>query len=149
MIEDLLQLGLIYHTLKYTVDDLSSGPDLRGNLLLPYCSATNEERFRLENWIRELRGESISEPKGENDLGLTEWTYTCMLMYLLPIGYLEQEATALLTIFGSDYDRMVYTIERENHGEPSPFFKKVKLCGELLIEPFSSWVDGKQYLRRE
>lgn len=97
MIEDLLQLGLIYHTILSAV---SPTFDFRGNLSLPYRSVTSEERYLLENWTRELRGEPLSTSRSNRshrDLVKThaEIESTYRILYLLGIGHSEVEATVL------------------------------------------------------
>jgi hypothetical protein len=119
MIEDLLQLGLIYHTILSAVLPTF---DLRGNLSLPYRSVTSEERHLLENWIRELRGEPLSTSRlDRSHRDLVKSTYR--ILYLLGIGHSEKEATVLSEINESRFDSAIW---REKYLGDSLSFKKKK-----------------------
>jgi hypothetical protein len=150
MIEDLLQRGLIYHTIMSATNDVSPTFDFRGNLPLPYRSVTSEERYRLETWIKELRDEPLStsnlDRRRSQRAESHEAESTYRLMYLLGIGHSEEEATILSEIDKSNLDSAVYS--EKSPGDPLSF-KKIKLCGETPAERFTSWDEGKEFLRRE
>lgn len=142
MIEDLLQLGLIYHTILSAV---SPTVDSRGNLPLPYRSVTSEERYLLENWIRELRGEPLSTSRlDRSHRDLVKSTYR--ILYLLGIGHSEEEATELSEINESKFDSAIW---REKYLGDSLSFKKIKLHGEITAQRFATWHEGKEFLKRE
>ncbi|EED23747.1 hypothetical protein TSTA_071440 [Talaromyces stipitatus ATCC 10500] len=139
MIEDLLQLGLVYHTIKCAVDDISPTFDFRGNLPLPYRSVSGEERDEP------LSASEIDKWRSQY-APLDEVKSTYRLMYLLGIGHSEEEATVLSEINESDLD---FALHREKYPGDSLSFKKIKLCGELPAQRFSSWDEGKEFLRHE
>jgi hypothetical protein len=150
MIEDLLQRGLIYHTIMSAVNDVSPTFDFRGNLSLPYRAVTSEERYRLENWIKELRDEPLSTSTMDRRQGHLAESHeiksTYRLMYLLGIGHSEEEATALSAINWSQWD---FAVDTEKSPSDPLVFKKIKLRGEKIAQRFASWDEGKEFLKRE
>lgn len=157
LIKNLLNAGLIYHTLKYDVEYATSRFEGMYNLPLPYRSVTNEEMFRLLNWIHEqdenFQVHKEDELQDELQDERSEFNSTRVLMYLLRIGHTEQEASLFMTR-GSlyKYEGIFFYMERESRGENeklesslSP--KKVSICGEVLAQRYSSWIEGKVYLK--
>jgi len=148
MIEGLLQRGLIYHTILSAV---SPTLDFRGNLSLPYRSVTSEERYLLENWITELKGEPLSASRLDRShrdrvKAHAEIKSTYRILYLLGIGHSEEEATVLSKIDEWKFNSM---ISREKSLYDSLSFKKIKLRGEITAQRFVSWDEGKEFLKRE
>ncbi|QKX59465.1 uncharacterized protein TRUGW13939_06599 [Talaromyces rugulosus] len=152
MIGSLIQGNLIYHTLKYDVNYSTSHFDMY-NLPLPYRSVTGEEELRLLNWIRELQDEDFQVHK-EDELRdeSSEWNFTRALMYLLRIGHTEKEAALFMTKESAyQYDDVLSKMPKENRGESEKFesFQQVDLRGEQLAQRYSSWIEGKVFLKRE
>jgi hypothetical protein len=153
MIDDLIQGDLIYHTIKYDVDE-SFGHYY--NLPLPYRSVTSKEKFRLHNWVRELRDQTLlahtEDKSGGKRSELDEGESTHSLMCLLRIGHTEQEASLYMNSRpGYSYNDIVDSIARENdsRGEWESFLSfRVKLSVGALAERYSSWIEGKLFLKR-
>jgi hypothetical protein len=76
-------------------------------------------------------------------------------MYLLRIGHTEQEAALYMTYKpGYDYYGILRSINEGRRAMSEKYdsflsFKKVKLSGELLAQRYSSWIEGKVYLKSE
>lgn len=146
MIENMLQFGLVYHTVFSATNNTSPGLKFGVNLSLPYRSVTSGERYRLENWIKELRGKPLSDRSQSILSSSFEEEVTYKLMYLLSIGHPEEEATVLSNIHNLNLESAIY--EEKSLGEPFPF-RKIKLRGEITAQRFTSWDEGKEFLRRE
>lgn len=78
---------------------------------------------------------------------LDEMKVICRFNYLLGIGHSEEEAVILLAVNGLDFDTKIKT---ERWGDSmSLTLKKIRLCGEVLAQRYSTWAKGKEFLSRE
>ncbi|KAE8339452.1 hypothetical protein BDV24DRAFT_135985 [Aspergillus arachidicola] len=149
MVEDLMQSKLVYHTTKCGVSDIKSNEGVKYNLPLPYRQIAQEDETLLMNWIRELRDEDHSSPQPSQE----KVNNIQKVIYYLSLGHLEHEAQALVqqNYRFSTFNDMVSQVRQENwkhnYDQISPH-RKVKLCGNDLTPRFTTWDDGKAFLRQ-
>lgn len=151
MLEDLIQVGLIYHTALSDTSNVSPIDGFRGNLPLPYRSITNEEMYLLKNWIGELRDEPLSTSRLDGiqihlDQRDVKVEFNERLIFLLGIGHSEEEAAGLAAMKKIELD---FAIDRGGSSSDMNSFRKIKLSGQVTAQQFSSWDEGRDFLKRE
>jgi hypothetical protein len=153
--------GFVYHTIQHPGLDAQYSGDFTWNLPLPYRPITRAEHFCLENWIRQLQGQPDLELP-ETYARLDEWTKMQMLLYCLRIGHTYLSAEARVTHFVAEMERdrgIINYLEAFRHRiegaaafgstalRPLSVRPVFKLRGDDVIQAYSSWEEGEQYLR--
>jgi hypothetical protein len=93
IVEDLLQSGYVYHTIRHPIPPNSaSGPDISlderdiiSNIPLPYRPVIEEERTDILDWVEELKGSPVSMPTKQHRWRY-RWDNLQILLHFLNTG---------------------------------------------------------------
>jgi hypothetical protein len=116
LVEALLKTGMLYHTIRHRLSkDVCPTRAICWNLPLPYRPHTELQYGDVQNWIRELRGQSeIPNRLGGVRMKMTAWDHMQMLLYFLRSGYPYVAAESAVAQSGkSSYNELLEHIDAE------------------------------------
>lgn len=85
IVEDLLQSGYVHHTIRHPIEFPVDTDDTIWNIPLPYRPVTEKEKMDITDWVKELKGYSISVPT-EQKTREDRWDSLQLLLHFLVKG---------------------------------------------------------------
>lgn len=133
LVEAILKTGMIYHTIRHRLsEDVCPPRAICWNLPLPYRPHTELQYRDIQDWIHELRGQSmIPNRPGRIWMEMTPWDHMQMLLHFLRSGYPYVAAEAAVAQFGrSTYNDLLEHIDAEER-------RKHELAGKSVFPPYT------------
>ncbi|GKZ37575.1 hypothetical protein AbraIFM66950_009188 [Aspergillus brasiliensis] len=151
MVEDLMQSGFAYHTIKRDPEETVGS--WRHNLALPYRHILSWGRELVMAWVRELRGELSPTTQAILDHARRRHLASMsilMFLYYVSIGHKGYDAAVLVNNERGELSEIIGRLKAQNgraaSSDNSPH-RKISLAGDEPVPCFTSWDAGTEYLR--